>query len=98
VEILVVPPSLILILRNLASLRINLKIMYETLKGKTRLKETYGQSHIEINATGKGHFNICGSINLSYSSNTLEFEFEVDQTMIKDFAETLFRDFEQYAN
>ena len=71
-------------------------MMYETLEGEALLKETYGFSYIKIISSGNGHFNITGNLFLSYPRNLLEFEFDIDQTMLKDFAYSLYNDFMKY--
>jgi hypothetical protein len=71
--------------------------MYETLKGSVVLKETYEPSFVSFEAKTGGHFEISGSINLSFPRHLLEFEFDVDQTMIKDFANKLYHDYAQFS-
>jgi hypothetical protein len=80
----------------LGEFSVQLKNMFETLKGNALLEETYGPSLIKIEAVSLGHFRVSGKIVLSYPPNLLEFEFDVDQTMIKDFSSMLYKDFAHF--
>jgi hypothetical protein len=74
---------------ELGEFSVQLQNMYETLHGSAQLKESYCPSFIKVDATSGGHYNVSGSINLSYPHHLLEFEFDIDQTMLRDFAKKL---------
>ena len=84
-------------IRNLGKFSVDLSSMYETLSGTAQLKETYGQSLIKIISVGKGHFKLSGYFYLAYPRYALEFEAEIDQTMLKKFSACLYRSFCEYA-
>ena len=83
-------------IKCLAEFSRNLKSMYDTLTGHAVLKETYEPSYIDISSAGNGHFTVSGSLNLVFPRHLLEFEFDIDQTMLRDFAYSLYNDFSKH--
>lgn len=83
-------------IRSLANFSSEIKKMYETLNGHAELKEPYGFSNIMIKAETMGHFTISGKLDLTYPPNSLTFEFDIDQTMLKSFSENLYSNFDKY--
>ena len=81
---------------QLGKFSVQIKNMYQSLYGNALLKETYGSSFVQVVATSGGHFEVSGSINLPHPHHLLEFRFDIDQTMIRDFSNKLFNDYAHF--
>lgn len=81
--------------KKLANFAVNLKNLYETLKGSARLEEPYFPNNfIEFVVKKTGRVVVSGRIHDCYPRpRTLTFEDEIDQTYLRGFATALFADF-----
>lgn len=77
--------------KELAKFGVQLSEIYISLKGKTKIQEPYGQKQfVEFIGDGVGHVSVCGMIsNETTFSQKLCFENQIDQTILKDFANEL---------
>jgi hypothetical protein len=69
-----------------------LKTLYDVLNGETELRDREYGSVLRVECDGTGHFAFSGKL-IDGHGQKLEFHFTVDQTVVKDFAETLYSDF-----
>ena len=86
-------------IRKLAAFAVHLNRLYESLSGSARLEEPYGeQGYIEFEASARGHVKIEGRL-AKYTAEyaqRLQFQNEIDQTNLKNFAQSLLADFTAY--
>lgn len=69
-----------------------LKNVYDSLNGKARLQEAFGDQYIEFCGDGKGHIGIAGQLESNGSdgfSQKLQFENRIDQTFLPAFLASL---------
>ncbi len=83
------------LVKGLAKFAVDLKELYDTLKGSARLEELYFPNNfIEFVVEKTGRVVVSGRICESYPRpRTLTFEDEIDQTYLQVFANALFADF-----
>lgn len=78
----------------------DLKNLYESLKGTARIEEPYGvHQFIEFGCDNKGHIKVKGYLNSDGAdgfNQKLQFENELDQTCLKNFAYKLYNDNKKY--
>ena len=81
--------------KKLVNFAVDLKKIYDTLKGSARLEEPYFPNNfIEFVMTKTGRVVVSGRIHDCYPRpRTLTFEDEIDQTYLQAFANALFADF-----
>ena len=77
--------------KELAKFGVKLSEIYISLTGRTKIQEPYGQNQfVEFIGDGVGHISVCGMIsNETTFSQKLCFENQIDQTILKDFANEL---------
>ena len=79
---------------------INLQKIYETLNGEAIIKETYGyQMYLSFEGDGLGHINVRGLLvngDMNGNMQRLEFENNIDQTVLRKFINDLKQDINQY--
>ncbi len=86
--------------QGIAEFALQLKGLYETLKGEARLEEPYSvHNYIEFIAETGGHIRVMGRLNKSAFGCTQEinFENEIDQTYLRTFINRLLADFSKYS-
>jgi len=83
------------LVKEIAKFAVDLKNLYETLKGSARLEEPYFPNNfIEFVVKKTGRVVVSGRIHDCYPRpRTLTFEDEIDQTYLRTFANELFADF-----
>jgi hypothetical protein len=83
--------------QDIAIFAVQLKNLYETLEGESRLEEPYSvYNYIEFIAEPGGHIKVTGRLNNKNAfgyTQEINFENEIDQTFSKCFINHLFADF-----
>ena len=87
--------------QGIAEFAVQLKNLYETLTGKSKLEEPYSvHNYIEFIAETGGHIKVTGRLNNKNAfgyTQEINFENEIDQTFLKSFVNQLFADFSKYS-
>ncbi len=85
---------------GIAGFALQLKDLYETLKGDARLEEPYSvHNYIEFIADTGGHIRVMGRLNNKSAfgyTQEINFENEIDQTYLREFVSRLLADFSKY--
>lgn len=85
-------------MKQFALFTIDLKNIYDTLIGNTKITEPYGcQKYISFSANKSGHIFVEGFLCDDMSSHELRFKNGFDQTFLKDFSRELFSMYSKYA-
>ena len=86
--------------RDLAEFAMQLSGLYERLSGSVRLTVPYvDECYIEFSADKVGHIRVSGFLdngNRFGFTQRLQFQNEIDQTILKKFANDLYADFGKY--
>lgn len=86
--------------RDLAEFAMQLSGLYERLSGSVRLTVPYvDECYIEFSADKVGHIRVSGFLdngNRFGFTQRLQFQSEIDQTILKKFANDLYADFGKY--
>ena len=86
--------------RDLAEFAMQISGLYERLNGSARLTVPYvDECYIEFSADKVGHIRVSGCLdngNRCGFTQKLQFENEIDQTILKKFANDLYADFGKY--
>lgn len=88
---------------QLADFSVELKKVYDTLKGSAKIEEPYGHcGDITFTAEKNGYINISGHIrtetfNDVWKGNELNFRTTIDQTFFQPFVNGLICEFEKYS-
>jgi len=87
---------------RLVGFAVALNELYETLRGSVILEEPYGMhTYVQFAAEKNGHISVWGRLNTQNAffrhEQMLEFQNEIDQTDLRDFAKALYNDYGKYA-
>ena len=86
--------------QDIAEFAVQLKNLYETLSGESKLEEPYSvHNYIEFIAETGGHIKVTGRLNNKNAfgyTQEIKFENEIDQTILRSFINQLFSDFSKY--
>ena len=86
--------------QDIAEFAVQLKNLYETLSGESRLEEPYSvHNYIVFIAEPNGHIKVTGCLNNKNAfgyTQEIKFENEIDQTILRSFINQLFSDFSKY--
>ncbi len=80
-------------LEELREFSLNLKNMYECLSGEAFIKEVYGESYLSFTSMKGGHIKVSGILEDCDSNQKLDFDFIIDQTMLRDFAYDMYKEY-----
>lgn len=82
--------------KDFVEFAVKLKYMYDNLKGEAKITEAYSdRNFINFSVDKRGYFRITGRLYgmKEFCTQKIEFENDVEQTYIRDFAYSLYKDY-----